>query len=208
MDWETASKRDWIRSPGLCCVAIAPTARRDRRIESRYHPSTMTTLDDATSEPTDEYRERPATATSSRSRSRMLTYQPGACNIGPAEIARRRRSGPRRARSGGRAARRARRARYATRHSSPRRAYRPAVAASGYLQARLRFCTGFGSRGVFNFGAVGSTSRSRILKRVASTAGDRCRSMAQASAPASSPAFSPRHCPPDRPTALARRRDA
>jgi hypothetical protein len=33
------------------------------------------------------------------------------------------------------------------------------VAASGYLQARLRFCTGFGSRGVFNFGAIGSTEQ-------------------------------------------------
>ena len=31
------------------------------------------------------------------------------------------------------------------------------VAASGYLQARLRFCAGFGSRGIFNFGPVGTT---------------------------------------------------
>jgi hypothetical protein len=30
------------------------------------------------------------------------------------------------------------------------------VAASGYLQARFRFCAGFGARGVFNFGPVGS----------------------------------------------------
>ncbi len=30
-----------------------------------------------------------------------------------------------------------------------------AVAASGYLQARLHFCTGFGSLGVYNFGPVG-----------------------------------------------------
>ena len=30
-----------------------------------------------------------------------------------------------------------------------------AGAASGYLQAWLRFCAGFGSRGVFNFGPVG-----------------------------------------------------
>lgn len=28
--------------------------------------------------------------------------------------------------------------------------------ASGYLQARLEFCAGFGSRGVFNFGDLGS----------------------------------------------------
>jgi hypothetical protein len=32
-----------------------------------------------------------------------------------------------------------------------------AVAASGYLQARLRFCAGFGSRGIFNFGPLGTT---------------------------------------------------
>jgi hypothetical protein len=32
-----------------------------------------------------------------------------------------------------------------------------AVAASGYLQARLHFCAGFGSRGVFNFGPLGQT---------------------------------------------------
>jgi len=31
-----------------------------------------------------------------------------------------------------------------------------AVAASGYVQARLHFCAGFGSRGVFNFGDLGS----------------------------------------------------
>jgi len=29
--------------------------------------------------------------------------------------------------------------------------------ASGYLQARLQFCAGFGSRGVFNFGPLGQT---------------------------------------------------
>jgi hypothetical protein len=32
-----------------------------------------------------------------------------------------------------------------------------AVAASGYLQAWLRFCAGFGARGVFNFGPLGRT---------------------------------------------------
>jgi hypothetical protein len=84
------------------------------------------------------------------------TYQPGVCNIGPAEIAARRRSG----------------------HvgviativlfvilvaiGAPPIArllvlFPAAVAASGYLQARARFCAGFGSRGVFNFGALGST---------------------------------------------------
>ncbi len=32
-----------------------------------------------------------------------------------------------------------------------------AMAASGYLQAWFRFCAGFGSRGIFNFGALGET---------------------------------------------------
>lgn len=83
-------------------------------------------------------------------------YRPGVCNIGPAEIARRRRAG----------------------HvglivtvivlialvaiGAPRLArlviVLPAAgAASGYLQAWLRFCAGFASRGVFNFGALGRT---------------------------------------------------
>lgn len=31
-----------------------------------------------------------------------------------------------------------------------------AGAASGYLQAWLKFCAGFGSRGVFNFGSLGT----------------------------------------------------
>src|SRR3954462_9704767 len=83
-------------------------------------------------------------------------YRPGVCNIGPAEIARRRRSG----------------------HIGVLAAVilfavlvaidapplarllvaAPAIiAASGYLQARLRFCAGFGSAGVFNFGDVGTT---------------------------------------------------
>ena len=31
------------------------------------------------------------------------------------------------------------------------------MAASGYLQAWPRFCAGFGSRGIFNFGALGET---------------------------------------------------
>ncbi|MGH2464917.1 MAG: hypothetical protein ACRDGI_05610, partial [Candidatus Limnocylindrales bacterium] len=32
-----------------------------------------------------------------------------------------------------------------------------AGAASGYLQAELRFCAGFASRGIFNFGELGRT---------------------------------------------------
>ena len=34
-----------------------------------------------------------------------------------------------------------------------------AAAASGYLQARFKFCAGFGSRGVFNFGDIGATEQ-------------------------------------------------
>ena len=34
-----------------------------------------------------------------------------------------------------------------------------AGAAIGYLQAILRFCAGFASRGVFNFGALGTTDQ-------------------------------------------------
>lgn len=85
-------------------------------------------------------------------------YRPGVCNIGPAEIAARRRSGhvgviaavvlfvilvalgvPPIARL--------------------LVALPVAIAASGYLQAHLRFCAGFGARGVFNFGSLGTTNR-------------------------------------------------
>ena len=34
-----------------------------------------------------------------------------------------------------------------------------AIAASGYLQARLRFCAAYGSRGVYNFDSLGQTER-------------------------------------------------
>ncbi len=83
-----------------------------------------------------------------------LEYEPGVCNIGPEEIARRWRAGhvallatigllgglqvigaPPLARA--------------------LVALPAAGAASGYLQARLRFCAAFGSQGVFNFGALG-----------------------------------------------------
>ena len=85
-------------------------------------------------------------------------YQPGVCNIGPAEIARRRRAG----------------------HTGLVIAIGlfaalvvvgapdwtrflvaiPAiVSASGYIQAHVKFCAGFGSTGVFNFGELGPTER-------------------------------------------------
>lgn len=83
-------------------------------------------------------------------------YRAGSCNIGPAEIARRRQAG----------------------HvglavtvalfvglvaigaAQPLRllvALPAAGAASGYLQAFLHFCAGFGSRGTYNFGSLGTT---------------------------------------------------
>jgi hypothetical protein len=83
-------------------------------------------------------------------------YRPGVCNIGPAEIARRRRTGITMS--------------IATIvllvvllsiHAHP--AVRlivflpAAVAASGFLQAWLKFCAGFGWLGVFNFRDVGTT---------------------------------------------------
>ncbi len=49
-----------------------------------------------------------------------------------------------------------------------------ALAASGYLQARLRFCAGFGSAGVFNFGSLGET---HPVKYDAARARDRARAM-------------------------------
>ena len=84
------------------------------------------------------------------------TYRPGICNIGPAEIARRRRSGHV--------------ALVATvvllvvlvAFGAPPLSrlllILPAgAAASGYLQAAFKFCAGFGSRGIFNFGPLGQT---------------------------------------------------
>ena len=70
------------------------------------------------------------------------TYQPGACNIGPEEIARRRRSG-----HVGVAAAVALLGALVVLDTPPVTrllvAVPATVAASGYLQARLRFCTGY-----------------------------------------------------------------
>lgn len=83
-------------------------------------------------------------------------YSSGACNIGPKEIEKRRRSG------------------YAGTVSTvlllivlividaPPLArllliIPAAVAASGFIQARLRFCAGFGFLGIFNFDELGET---------------------------------------------------
>jgi hypothetical protein len=83
-------------------------------------------------------------------------YRPGVCNIGPAEIARRRRAG-----NVGTAAAVGLLLLLVLVHApAPLRllVFLPAAgAASGYLQAFFRFCAGFGARGVFNFGEIGRT---------------------------------------------------
>ena len=99
-------------------------------------------------------------------------YEPGVCNIGPAEIARRRRAG-----HIGLAASLALFvvlvAIDAPNWTRLLIAIPAVMAASGYIQARLKFCAGFGSRGVFNFGEVGP------MERVAGEA-DRARHRAKA----------------------------
>jgi hypothetical protein len=85
-------------------------------------------------------------------------YVPGSCNIGPAEIARRRRLG-----HAGVIATVALAAALLALDAAP--AWRLALAlpaslaAAGYLQAWLRFCADFGWRGVYNFGALGGEER-------------------------------------------------
>jgi len=85
-------------------------------------------------------------------------YVPGQCNIGQAEIAGRRRAG-----HVGVVATIGLLAVLIAIGAPPLTrlivAVPAAVAASGYLQARLRFCAGFGSRGVYNFDAIGTTER-------------------------------------------------
>lgn len=88
----------------------------------------------------------------------LSAYQPGICNIGPAEIARRRQAGHI--------------ALVATivlfavlvAIDAPPLArlvvaLPAAASASGYLQAWLKFCAGFASRGIFNFGRLGQTAQ-------------------------------------------------
>jgi ferric-dicitrate binding protein FerR (iron transport regulator) len=96
-------------------------------------------------------------AYASGTRDATTAYRPGACNIGPAEIARRRMAG-----HVGLIATLVLLAALIATDAPP--AFRlfailPAAAsASGYLQAWLKFCAGFGSRGIFNFGAVGEST--------------------------------------------------
>ncbi|MDQ2689765.1 MAG: hypothetical protein M3Y29_05775 [Chloroflexota bacterium] len=81
-------------------------------------------------------------------------YRAGACNIGPDEIRRRERSGHvGTVTTVGLAA-----ALIAARAPGWLRmltAVPATVGAAGYIQARLRFCAGYGHLGVFNFGPAG-----------------------------------------------------
>ena len=130
-------------------AASAPCRRDDQRPVAAFSDDSMSTMDPA------------------------VAYRPGVCNIGPAEVAMRRRAGhlglgatigtvallvlvgaPRAARLAV--------------------ALPAAASASGYLQARARFCAGFGSRGVFNFGELGHTvdvadAEARALDRARAT---------------------------------------
>jgi hypothetical protein len=78
-------------------------------------------------------------------------YQPGVCNIGPMEVARRRMVG-----HAGLAVTVVVLGTLVAVGAPPLirlAAGIPAmVSASGYLQARLRFCAGYAQRGIFNFG--------------------------------------------------------
>jgi len=102
-----------------------------------------------------------------------VDYQPGVCNIGPAEIARRRRSG-----HIGLIAAVALFAILVAIGAPPIArlllVIPVAVSASGYLQAYLKFCAGFGSRGIYNFGDVGTTDK---VADAAARALDKAKSM-------------------------------
>jgi hypothetical protein len=84
-------------------------------------------------------------------------YQPGACNIGPAEIERRWRAGHL-----GVVLTLVTLAIAIAMDGSPLLRLIVAIPAAGtavaYLEAALKFCVAFGSRGVFNFGQLGTLS--------------------------------------------------
>jgi hypothetical protein len=96
-----------------------------------------------------------ASPTESSTESLPTGYEPGVCNIGPAEIERRRR--------GAIAGTVGTLAGFATLAAvgvpGPLRGAVVAPLAAGtivgWLQVRLRFCVGFGSQGVTNFGPLG-----------------------------------------------------
>jgi hypothetical protein len=83
-------------------------------------------------------------------------YRPGMCNIGPAEISRRRRAG-----HIGLIVTAVVFVVLVAAHVPPLArlivGLPAAGAAAGYLQAIFKFCAGFASRGIFNFGELGRT---------------------------------------------------
>lgn len=103
-------------------------------------------------------------------------YRPGACNIGPAEIARRRWTGH----VGATATLVGAALLLALDAPSWSRAtlFLPAaVGAAGYIQAATRFCADYGWRGVFNFGPAGHRRAANVADREARAA-DRRKALA------------------------------
>ena len=84
------------------------------------------------------------------------SYRPGVCNIGSREISRRRRAG-----HVGLAATIGLLALLVAVDAPPvtrlALAIPATISASGYLQARLKFCAGFGQLGIMNFGELGDS---------------------------------------------------
>ena len=86
---------------------------------------------------------------------KAAVYQPGVCNIGPAEIRRRRMSGY----AGLAVAVVFLVVAFALGWAAPWRllvALPVFLSAQGFLQAAFHFCVGFASRGLYNFGDLGS----------------------------------------------------
>ena len=94
------------------------------------------------------------TAHQDAARNTSAVYEPGRCNIGPAEIRRRQQVG-----HIGLAATILGFILLVVINANPLWRllvfFPAAVSASGYLQAIFHFCAGFGSRGVYNFGPLG-----------------------------------------------------
>lgn len=87
--------------------------------------------------------------------SQVNVYQPGVCNIGPAEIRQRRLTGW----IGAAFAVAFLVLAFALRWPAPLRlivVIPVALAATGFLQAAFHFCVRFGTQGLFNFGEVGT----------------------------------------------------
>ena len=97
----------------------------------------------------------PANVGHNGSMKQTAVYEPGVCNIGPAEIRRRRQSGY----VGVAIAVVFLVLAYALGWAAPWRllvALPVFLAAQGFLQAAFHFCVGFATRGLFNFGDLGT----------------------------------------------------